>query len=155
LNIADPHTCLSDQNFLLINASSPNTTDFPPGSMIGLGPTSPTGSNPNFVENLFSANLIPAPQVALWLNLNPNISFAAFGGIPTGSYTGTLFSHDLDNRAPNKIGWTLLMRKCFLEKNGELHNISVDSGAKYVEINSGNKMIQLPDSDYDDFETAI
>lgn len=47
------------------------------------------------------------------------------------------------------------MRKCFLEKNGELHKISVDSGAKYVEINSGNKMIQLPDSDYDDFETAI
>jgi hypothetical protein len=42
-----------------------------------------------------------------------------------------------------------------METNGQLHNISVDSGAKYAEINSGYKMIHLPDSDYDDFETAI
>lgn len=91
----------------------------------------------------------------MWLNPNPNTSYAAFGGIPAGSYTGALSSHDLDKKAPNKIAWTLLLRHSYMQSNGELDSISTDSGAKYAEINSGYKMILLPDSDYDDFETAI
>ena len=107
--------------------------------MIGVGPTSPSGSTPNFVENLFTANLIPAPQLTMWLNLNPYISYAAFGGIPAGSYSGDLYSHEYDKRAPSKIAWSVLMRKSFLEKDGKLNILSTDSGAKYAEINTSFK----------------